>query len=371
MQCYFIKSKIEKYLDHELAESERHEIMTHLQNCTDCTEELESLRKIEEIAKSDLYVEPPKEYWKTVPKIINSRLGLRAQPAYSERLARLARGFVPAKRLRWGLASTFAVVGLIILVRLIHIPDLLESPVNDAQNVVNKTIADNLVAESSKLQVEVKTGLKDNKQETLSPNRSPEELEIRITEPVSTPAASLTLFEESEIKSLNPRKPRQMTHAYDEQLIPISNANLVLDTSLALEDSDESENIAFPIQRTFARGDIPGSQKLAIQNRPGETEEAENTFTETLWIVQQSKSLSEKRNIWLSYINREEDPTYRSLGIYNLALVLSEIAEKSKQPESAKEAMDFYKEHEKSLRVQMGARRYEIKTNLFQTIINR
>ena len=86
-------------------------------------------------------------------------------------------------------------------------------------------------------------------------------------------------------------------------------------------------------------------------------------------IVQESKTLAEKRNTWLSSMNRETDITYRSLAVYNLALVLARIAEENKYPDDAAEARSFFLEYEEALRFQMGDERFHDKLNLFDVIL--
>ncbi|MFQ5865649.1 MAG: anti-sigma factor family protein [bacterium] len=371
MQCYEIKSRLEKYLDHRLDESEQDEITFHLQNCPHCTQELRSLQKIEEIIKSNLYWEPPKEYWKTVPKIITTRLGLNVRPSVFEKLHALANDPILSKRFRWGLASAFAGIALIVIVKLIDIPNLSKSPMTNGHKTTKEPIAQELVSQSSNLPKKL-ASISDKGAEEKDTSNIKSDSGIEINEAISSHnEISQAWFERSSISCLNPKKPNEKTYSYNHQLIPVANTNLLFDRAIKSEDVDKNADAAFPIQRTFGMGgNISSSQRAKAQNNSHELTEAENCFTETLWIVQQSHSLSEKRNIWLSYVSRERDPTYRSLGIYNLALVLSQLVEKTKDPEMAEEALSFYKENEKSLQFQMSPRRYQTKIKILETIVN-
>ena len=121
------------------------------------------------------------------------------------------------------------------------------------------------------------------------------------------------------------------------------------------------------MQRTFAldKQNAQFSQADAVSDLPEEIKRIRSGFLETLWIVQESKAMDEKKNIWLSYINRESDITYRSLAIYNLALVLAKIAEESTDLGHAAEARSFFLGHEEALRFQMGNERFDNKLSLF------
>lgn len=45
MTCNEIKDKLVEFLDNELSETDRQNIQSHLDNCTDCADELDSLQK--------------------------------------------------------------------------------------------------------------------------------------------------------------------------------------------------------------------------------------------------------------------------------------------------------------------------------------
>jgi hypothetical protein len=97
----------------------------------------------------------------------------------------------------------------------------------------------------------------------------------------------------------------------------------------------------------------------------------ESSFNEIMWIVQQSTSLDEKRNIWLSYIGRETVDTYRSLGVYHLALVLSQIAEQTRSTEKAGKAAEFFEANQIILRQLLGDDRFNRKVATLRTIMER
>ena len=126
-----------------------------------------------------------------------------------------------------------------------------------------------------------------------------------------------------------------------------------------------------PLQRTFAlnKQGARSSQPDVVSELPDEIKKIRSGFLETLWIVQESQTLGEKKNIWLSYIDRESDITYRSLADYNLALVLAKMAEDSKDRDLATEARNFFLTHEEALRFQMGNQRFDNKSSLFDKIL--
>ena len=122
---------------------------------------------------------------------------------------------------------------------------------------------------------------------------------------------------------------------------------------------------------TFAldNAPIPQTEISDESQKSVESNDANNEFSEIMLIVHQSNALSEKRNILLSYIARETDSTYRSMAVFELALILKQIAEESNKSEAAKQALDFFKENERSLRFQMKAR-YDSSIHSLKSILN-
>jgi len=152
----------------------------------------------------------------------------------------------------------------------------------------------------------------------------------------------------------------------NRELYPIPNTEFILPSQ-----SDELQDRNNPLQRTFAlnKQDARSSQPDVVSELPEEIKKIRSGFLETLWIVQESQTLNEKKNIWLSYIDRESAITYRSLGDYNMALVLAKIVEDSKDRDHATEARNFFLTHEEALRFQMGNERFDNKLSLFDKIL--
>jgi hypothetical protein len=153
---------------------------------------------------------------------------------------------------------------------------------------------------------------------------------------------------------------------FDEVIYPVPNTSFIIAMELIKE---EEKNALAPEVRTFSFNLGERSTLQPLQERPENLEALESEFYEILWITQETNILTEQRNIWLSYLSRETDPTFRSLAIFNLAWVLSKIAEETRNPVKAKEALDFLKEHQESLRFQMK-QRFEEKVGTLLAIIN-
>ncbi len=368
MECYTVRSKLEKYLDEALTEGERHAVSVHLQDCADCAREFDNLKHLEGLFKNDLFEEPPKEYWRHVPKRITSRLGFKEQPGVFEKLRVLVKNsLIQSRRVRWGLATAFAGLAVVILVRLIYSPTISEAPVVDAQDTKKGPVVSKLTNELNKSD-ETLPLISENTEKNKAIALSTQMQKVgQAGSPSESDSENKIVASVEDINVLTPHTLKRKTYSHSQQLIPVSNTSLITNSGVKVEDSNEGMEL--PTQRTLAIDNISSSQILNFQKESDKLREMEDSFTETLWIVQQSHSLSEKRNIWLSYIGREKDPTYRSLAIYHLALVLSQIAENTKDAEMAQEALNFYRENEKSLRFQMGVRRYQIKINILETIM--
>lgn len=335
MKCVDVNSKLEKYIDGALSKNERQEIANHLKICPDCKREIELLKRVDALGKLDIYPEPPAEYWKTLPKTITTRLGLRSETTQLEKLSTFFNTLFLSKSFRWGLASAFAILIFIFLFK--------------EKNYFISDIDENLEVKAS---------------ESISQNLH-EKVESPKIQSKDLNEDNQIIIAKEPITSLRPRK-QQITFPSIQQLYPIS-------PSESFESKSKSK--VHPKEMVPERLAFQRSENVQqIQNKQSPTgtivlDLKENSFAETLWFVQQSETLNEKKNIWLSYIMREPDPTYRSLGIYHLALILSKQVENSKDLNKAMEALNFYKKNEKSLRFQIGKEEYQRNIDFFKTII--
>ncbi len=157
----------------------------------------------------------------------------------------------------------------------------------------------------------------------------------------------------------------------EEELIPLPNSMFIMDG--AANDQLTSGKKGKQMMSTtaaLARSGSAGRSANSLRRKKIIDVHGENSFSQTLWIVQESTSLSEKKNIWLSYISREKDPTYHSLAIYQLALTLEKIVETSKSEADAREAYNFFVENKKTLIFQMKEQRYNSKLHVLEKMIN-
>ncbi|MCH7760823.1 zf-HC2 domain-containing protein [candidate division TA06 bacterium] len=107
-----VKNFLSAYLDGELDEKRRRLVEEHLKGCQECSEELNTLKALDQLARSSKVPEPGEEYWKTLSGRIRSRIILEEEEG---RLSRLKNILVQSPG-RLKLISTFAVVILVLLV---------------------------------------------------------------------------------------------------------------------------------------------------------------------------------------------------------------------------------------------------------------
>ena len=366
MNCYEVKRRIGLYLDESLEHPEKMAVAEHLVNCSGCTVVLESFKRVEQVFKVDLMVEPTGEYWETLPRMITERLRLRDTKKrfpLIELFASLQKNLV-RPRVAWGLAATMAILSTVFVVRSLYVrtssPSLDQeaTQVNASEVRVNQPLTGESVANSRE----------DGRSQTISSLAVPESHDSATTPEVSNENRPTEGAMFGYVKSLPARFRDFSPPSTNQILYPTPN----LDVDLVAQRMDEEAGDEAPEWHVLAlRSNGQGRRTASTAENVSHADEPQSSFSQTLWIVQQSASLEEKRNIWLSYVNRETDATYRALGIYNLGLTLSKIVEQSNAPEKAKDALDFFKQHEAPLKAQMGEERYNIKLNVFETLIRK
>ncbi|MFQ5750668.1 MAG: anti-sigma factor family protein [bacterium] len=381
MNCYEIKQNMGKYIDQELVNDEMLKITHHLKNCPNCLNEMNSLKQIESLLQREIYQEPPKEYWSILPTIITQKLGLRPQSTIIEKCVNFVSEIKVASSIRWGLVGAATLVSLLFLYKEGYRTNSFNPPISQ-QNVEKESLPSVKTDSQS-------DATKQNLTKFFTEKKEKTAFDSELTIQNSVPGQPLSnaknkdklgrtvalsdlseavIAKKSHIKPVPVRLHARTVSNFQQEIFPIPNSEFILSAKNLAESEKNDVNI--PEWSTYSlNSNVKSPQVTMLPKESAELDNIKNSFSETLWIVQESRSLSEKRNIWLSYISRESDPTYRSLGIYNLALVLSKIAEQKKDPENAQEALDFFTENEKSLRFQMGNNRYQIKIDIFKKII--
>jgi hypothetical protein len=362
MNCSEVREKLGCYSDHALEESERHDLDTHLKSCRSCASELESLRHLDSLMKVNFYSDPPAEYWKSLPRNVITRLGLRQQRPWFDKVRTFVDELAVANSFKWGLASAAALVTLTFLVGRFYLHDTKKPGLSEPQLARSNAIAEKATAEQAasvagELKDEV-TSVQPELNHSMGSDQ-PANSDVDVNRRVVT----------TKIERLPVRFQKTKPPATHQALYPIPNIEFDL---AAANMEDEQGNTGVPQLRTLAlKSNVKSKQKAGVSWSTDKSNEQVSSFSETLAIVQQINSLDENRNIWLSYLDRETDPTYRALGIYNLALTLSKIVEVSNDSEKAREALNFFKEHEKSLRFQLGNNRYQLEITIFDAIIKK
>ncbi len=358
MTCHDAKEKISMHLGDAIADAE---VAEHLATCPACALMLESLKKVDQVFKTDfILTEPPPQYWETLPRVIFKKLAAQKQHAIFDKLLNaIQKTFAPVS-VRWGLAGALAVLAVMFFWRSFDSQPQSEVPAKEiaTADAPPSQLSTRTSAEIAKLK-------SDDAKPTILPMEKVEAAPSLPTQPVQHPAPSDAIADN--IRNLpvraEPVKPMQGKKV----LYPTTSLN----TDSFVQAEEEREEAAAN-RRVFALTFDGNSRSTAAPlNTGSQAEDSQSSFSQTLWIVQQSMSLEEKRNIWLSYISREKDATYRALGIYNLALTLAKMVEESKNSEKAKEALRFYREHEELLKVQMGEERYLLKVSAFESLIQK
>ncbi len=357
MNCYDAKEKIGMYMDAVLDDAETEEMAEHLANCSACALLYTALKKVEVVFKTDFLPQPPPEYWNTLPQTVTHRLGLRKGRSVFKEVFGLIQNLLAPPTVKWGLAGAVVVMVLIFSLRSLFLPEnevsIIQPNLGVSENRTpqNPAIAQEpgifQTAEFSQRRTEI----------TLVPQTSVTGLPVASDYDESMKAGN--------VQSLPVRRQAFKPPQQNKVLYPTTEFSTDL---FAKVDELEAEDAAR--WRVFALTLSGDARRTSTSADASRIDDPQNSFSQTLWIAQQSTAMDEKRNIWLSYIGREKDPTYRALGIYNLGLTLAKIAEDSKDPQKAKEAAAFFKEYEDLLKIHMGNERYLLKMKVFESLLN-
>ncbi|RMD93731.1 MAG: zf-HC2 domain-containing protein [Calditrichaeota bacterium] len=378
MNCETFKKYIHLYLDDLLFENQLIEFKEHLQNCDSCKNELTAYEKLDIIARTEILPSPPGDYWDELPQIVIRRLGLVPKPSPIHLILTKLTDLWFTPQFRWGMVATLLVAGLIFAT----LPFLHKEPLNLTN--IQFTESQKPVEKEKPVIPPVELNAKSQQKIQKTPKSKTPPVSIVKKFPDTTTKRRNVLTKNKMQKTPNFRSllPKNLVGMLTPRLLSFTQ-NLTIDHELypipatdflPLKDLvvNEHSDTRYRVLDRFAL-DVSGSRTpvttMQLPEISSETPPVQGAYLEVLWIVQQSVSLEEKKNIWLSYISREQDPTYKSLGIYHLALVLSQEATETRDQEKARKALRFYFENEKALRFQMGEHRYEMKINNLKKVI--
>lgn len=96
MRCRKVRKLLGPLIDKELSEKQRQEVAAHLEGCSDCRAELESLRKAEVLSRQLARPEPDQVYWQTfLPRLKQKIVPQKKMPVRGRVRRVLDRFFAP------------------------------------------------------------------------------------------------------------------------------------------------------------------------------------------------------------------------------------------------------------------------------------
>ncbi|MCG8606664.1 zf-HC2 domain-containing protein [bacterium] len=392
MNCYQVREKVEPYLDMGLPEPEAQSLKKHLERCPECQQEVETIRKIDSFVKMDLFEPPPREYWANVPKRVTEQLGLWPQRPKLLGIFDSIQGMLVTPAFKWG--GTLAVAGLatFFLLRGLDTQDVISTsdPVASDHSLRNQ-------ASTTEESIQpARPSAIATAPERVAPNRNnpsgsiPQVEDSPSRQVLSTPLDGekrpeeirsfehkQTILAKAVVVKAQPKKVISDAFEFDRALFPDAGSSFRLSLTQSDKVAKNEDKETNPRTFTLVRG---GRGAASSTNNQGTLEDTDrlsqddesgaNDFFQTLLIVEDTKKLSEKRNIWLSYVGRESNQTYRSLGIYRLADICYRIAHESRDEELATKALSLYEKYERTLKSLMGVEAYNAKVIHIQGLID-
>jgi hypothetical protein len=401
MNCYDVREKIEPYLDLGLSDPEAQSLKKHLEQCPECQQEVETIRKIDSFVKMDLFEPPPREYWDEVPARVTEQLGLRPKKPRFLEVFDSIREMLVFPSIRWSGALAVAGLAIFVLLRGVDTQEVasVSDPISSERTEDNSFRSENstpdestqLSAPSERVAAAPESGSGESAADRKTLNRvgpqvvvnasrrvPPMPVEVEMgPDRVQSFDSEQAILARAVVVKAEPKAVISGSLEFDRALFPDAGTSFrfgLMQSDEVAEDEDKETNAR---TFTFVRGGRGSASRrnqsvsLADTDRAYQRDDSgASDFFQTLLIVEDTKKLSERRNIWLSYVSRENNSTYRSLGIYRLADICYRIADESREEELATKALKFYVKYEKTLKSLMGVQAYDTKVAHIQGLID-
>ncbi len=347
--CHF-SSKISSFADEALDGSDRVDVARHLEDCTLCQLELRQLRDLDTLFIAGLFEPPTQTYWNEVPVRVISRLNLLPE---KNRLGiwwnDVLNAVTSISGWRMAAAGAFAMIFIILMLKKY------EPWTNQSTEIIAPGIVDNNSELAAVTSPAVTPG-------------TPETTDLPQAVAANVPSAKKTApdnqFPEPETVAARGLKTISAPLVKDDFITPLPSPKFLIPEKemYAAQGGNPAIRIFSKEASGWAFQDVDGFR--AYPDLP----QFKSDFAQTLWLVQSSSELDEKRNIWLSFISREPDDTYYAMGVYNLAQVLFQISRETLEPERARTAIQFYDRNEAVLRPQLGDKKFEEYLNVLNSL---
>ncbi|KPL19211.1 MAG: hypothetical protein AMJ92_04165 [candidate division Zixibacteria bacterium SM23_81] len=116
MRCHKIKKLLDPFLDGELSEEKRQEVIDHLEGCSSCRQRLEALQEVETLSQQLTQAEPDEAYWQTFLPRLREKI-TRSEQAPAHRRIREAFGDILTPPIPWvRIASAVATAVLVFII---------------------------------------------------------------------------------------------------------------------------------------------------------------------------------------------------------------------------------------------------------------
>ncbi len=366
--CGF-ESELERFLDSDLSGEDTARVSAHVAGCVACSAHVKQLRQIEQLVGTDLLSEPGADYWENLPGQVLQRIQRTERklvPTMTERFLEQVSSLFAIRGFQIGFAGAMAAFLIFMLTRGPAVDNQQQSIVTDTPMLTSPAVVDDQGGED----LPGSATAPEMVAEGNTPNRiSVPELASQNIEPVPASLAepAPAYLVQKDVSPLVARTLHELTYEPVQQMLPLPNYHFILPSTAG--EAPGTIEVTPSVFGDDIMGD--GDRNRQVRTLDVAVPKQENDFAETAWIVQESTSLAEKKAIWLSYLEREQDPTYRSLALYNLGLVLEAIAQETLEPEHAGEALRFFEEHESALRFQIGQKDFGKKIEALRFIAKR
>jgi hypothetical protein len=116
MRCHKIEKLLDHFLDGEMSEEKRKEVIDHLEGCASCRQQLEALQKVEALSHQLTQAEPDEAYWQTFLPRLREKI-TRTEEAPVRGKIREAFGDLLTPPIPWvRIAGTVATAVLVLII---------------------------------------------------------------------------------------------------------------------------------------------------------------------------------------------------------------------------------------------------------------
>ena len=373
--CYEILELLNQFLDNELDPIQYSRVQIHVENCVNCTRELDSLREVDAIGKAAVFPDPGTAVWNNQRKHILNSIKEESNSEFSRKTLSIhwTKKVYRSAGLRIAVSLSAAAVIMLFIAKDVYRNDISTGIISDANSEISKPEINSPVS--------VQKPAKQNISGINSTQDDPVPIVANTQKNIEPPAENVNQIEDKDIsrQAVSTKNPViENPKAREEKRITTTEFS-----SEKIDNNNDRTNISVivgtarisPLRRETGFNMISSmdmrNQSAGLIQNSGTNQTSEIDFDAYLTKQTSINFLLEplvRKERWILYLENVKDQIIRDLIIYDVYEIYNSEVKPESNPELKKEALSFLLNNREMIESIIGKEIFENRLQHFKNL---